>query len=216
MLWKKVMPRLSAGRVQSVATRLVVDRERERIAFRARLVLGPRRVLDAGRGGRTAAVPGPADPRRRAPGRAGPRLRQPRAADHQGPRQLIQPRPAAGRGAGGLAAHRRATRSTASTPSPTPAARTRRSGPRRCSRRPAASSASPPSGRCRWPRTCTRPASSPTCVPTRSTLSDTAITAARATGPAALRRELPAGQAAGLHLQGQERAGGARGDPAGR
>jgi DNA topoisomerase-1 len=35
VLWKKVMPRLSAGRVQSVATRLVVDRERDRIAFRA-------------------------------------------------------------------------------------------------------------------------------------------------------------------------------------
>ena len=35
VLWKKVMPRLSAGRVQSVATRLVVARERERIAFRA-------------------------------------------------------------------------------------------------------------------------------------------------------------------------------------
>ena len=34
VLWKKVMPRLSAGRVQSVATRLVVGRERERIAFR--------------------------------------------------------------------------------------------------------------------------------------------------------------------------------------
>jgi len=34
VLWKKVMPKLSAGRVQSVATRLVVDRERERIAFR--------------------------------------------------------------------------------------------------------------------------------------------------------------------------------------
>src|SRR5207247_8547870 len=33
-LWKKVMPRLSAGRVQSVATRLIVARERERIAFR--------------------------------------------------------------------------------------------------------------------------------------------------------------------------------------
>ena len=33
VLWKKVMPKLSAGRVQSVATRLVVDRERERIAF---------------------------------------------------------------------------------------------------------------------------------------------------------------------------------------
>jgi DNA topoisomerase-1 len=33
VLWKKVMPKLSAGRVQSVATRLIVDRERERIAF---------------------------------------------------------------------------------------------------------------------------------------------------------------------------------------
>ena len=33
VLWKKVMPRLSAGRVQSVATRLVVDRERERMRF---------------------------------------------------------------------------------------------------------------------------------------------------------------------------------------
>jgi DNA topoisomerase-1 len=35
VLWKKVMPRLSAGRVQSVATRLIVDRERERIAFKS-------------------------------------------------------------------------------------------------------------------------------------------------------------------------------------
>jgi len=34
VLWKKVMPQLSAGRVQSVAVRLVVDREKERIAFR--------------------------------------------------------------------------------------------------------------------------------------------------------------------------------------
>jgi len=35
VLWKKVMRGLSAGRVQSVATRLVVERERERMAFRA-------------------------------------------------------------------------------------------------------------------------------------------------------------------------------------
>jgi DNA topoisomerase-1 len=35
VLWRKVMKGLSAGRVQSVATRLVVERERERIEFRS-------------------------------------------------------------------------------------------------------------------------------------------------------------------------------------
>ncbi|HJX44035.1 MAG TPA: type I DNA topoisomerase, partial [Geodermatophilus sp.] len=35
VLWKKVLPKLSAGRVQSVATRIVVERERERMAFTA-------------------------------------------------------------------------------------------------------------------------------------------------------------------------------------
>ncbi len=35
VLWKKVMPRLSAGRVQSVATRMVVERERARMRFRS-------------------------------------------------------------------------------------------------------------------------------------------------------------------------------------
>ena len=33
VLWKKVMPQLSAGRVQSVAVRIVVERERERMRF---------------------------------------------------------------------------------------------------------------------------------------------------------------------------------------
>src|SRR6202789_454184 len=33
VLWRKVMPRLSAGRVQSVATRMVVERERARMRF---------------------------------------------------------------------------------------------------------------------------------------------------------------------------------------
>ena len=48
VLWKKVMPRLSAGRVQSVATRLVVDRERERMAFRTASYWDIDAVLDAG------------------------------------------------------------------------------------------------------------------------------------------------------------------------
>ncbi|SHJ17676.1 DNA topoisomerase-1 [Tessaracoccus bendigoensis DSM 12906] len=48
VLWKKVMPRLSAGRVQSVATRLVVDRERERIAFVPASYWDLDIVLDAG------------------------------------------------------------------------------------------------------------------------------------------------------------------------
>ena len=75
MLWKKVMPRLSAGRVQSVATRLVVDRERERMAFRAAEYWDLEATFDVGRAedprtfrARLVAVDG-------RPGRAGPRLR---------------------------------------------------------------------------------------------------------------------------------------------
>ncbi|MBA2560608.1 MAG: type I DNA topoisomerase, partial [Propionibacteriales bacterium] len=48
VLWKKVMSGLSAGRVQSVATRLVVDRERERIAFRAASYWDLEATFDAG------------------------------------------------------------------------------------------------------------------------------------------------------------------------
>ena len=72
VLWKKVMPRLSAGRVQSVATRIIVQRERERMRVRRRRVLGHRR--DAGRRGRrdAAHVRRPARHRRRRPRRHGP------------------------------------------------------------------------------------------------------------------------------------------------
>lgn len=48
VLWKKVMPHLSAGRVQSVATRLVVDRERERMAFRSAAYWDVIATVDAG------------------------------------------------------------------------------------------------------------------------------------------------------------------------
>ncbi|WP_432867817.1 type I DNA topoisomerase [Microbispora rosea] len=51
VLWKKVKPRLSAGRVQSVATRLVVERERERMAFTAAHYWDLQALFDTGRAG---------------------------------------------------------------------------------------------------------------------------------------------------------------------
>ncbi|MDQ4093300.1 MAG: type I DNA topoisomerase, partial [Actinomycetota bacterium] len=48
VLWKKVMPKLSAGRVQSVATRIIVRRERERMAFVSASYWDVAATLDAG------------------------------------------------------------------------------------------------------------------------------------------------------------------------
>ena len=48
VLWKKVMSGLSAGRVQSVATRLVVERERARMAFRSASYWDLEATFDAG------------------------------------------------------------------------------------------------------------------------------------------------------------------------
>ncbi|MFC5054566.1 type I DNA topoisomerase [Saccharothrix xinjiangensis] len=50
VLWKKVMPKLSAGRVQSVATRIVVERERERMRFVSAGYWDVSAVMDAGAG----------------------------------------------------------------------------------------------------------------------------------------------------------------------
>ncbi len=55
LLWRKMRPRLSAGRVQSVAVRLIVERERQRMAFVAATYLGPAGHL---RQGRRRDVPG--------------------------------------------------------------------------------------------------------------------------------------------------------------
>src|SRR4051794_22517266 len=52
VLWRKVRQGLSAGRVQSVATRLVVERERERIAFRVASYWDVVATLDAATGER--------------------------------------------------------------------------------------------------------------------------------------------------------------------
>ena len=68
VLWKKVMPGLSAGRVQSVATRLVVDRERERMRVPRRLLLGPGGHLRRRRGHDRRGCSAPAALRRRQPG----------------------------------------------------------------------------------------------------------------------------------------------------
>ena len=57
-LWKRIKPGLSAGRVQSVAVRLIVDREREIRAFEARphgeTVASAAGVVVGGGGGTTA------------------------------------------------------------------------------------------------------------------------------------------------------------------
>jgi len=57
VLWKKVMPRLSAGRVQSVATRIIVQRERERMAFRSAEYWDIAAKFDAGGAEADAANP---------------------------------------------------------------------------------------------------------------------------------------------------------------
>ena len=91
VLWTKVMSGLSAGRVQSVATRLVVDRERERMAFRVASYWDLEGTFDAGAEARPADVPGQAALDRRRPGRPRLRLRPGRRA--QGRRQGRPPRP---------------------------------------------------------------------------------------------------------------------------
>ena len=108
VLWKKVMPRLSAGRVQSVATRMVVERERARMRFRS-----------AGPGGASTAPspPGePAGPSEAArsftaalvavdgtPGRHRPRLRRRRASSPRPGRWWCSSEAEARRLAAGLA-----------------------------------------------------------------------------------------------------------------
>jgi DNA topoisomerase-1 len=57
VLWKKVAPKLSAGRVQSVATRIIVQRERERMAFRSAGYWDVLAELDASVSDATATPP---------------------------------------------------------------------------------------------------------------------------------------------------------------
>ena len=78
VLWKKVAPKLSAGRVQSVATRIIVQRERERMAFRSAAYWDIVAELDASVSDPTspaADLHRQADHRRRPAGGHRPRLR---------------------------------------------------------------------------------------------------------------------------------------------
>ena len=175
-------PGLSAGRVQSVATRLVVERERERMAFRSASYWDvDRHVRRRAAGGRrrTRSPPGCVSVDG-APGRHRPRLRRPRAADGVRTVAACHLDEAGGDAASSRRSARRRLRGAlASRRSRTPAARRRRSRPRPCSRRRAASCGSRRARRCGSRRGCTRTATSPTCVPTRRRCREQAIGAAR-------------------------------------
>jgi len=56
VLWRKVLPRLSAGRVQSVATRVLVERERARMRFRAAVYSDIEGLFAAASAGSTAGA----------------------------------------------------------------------------------------------------------------------------------------------------------------
>ena len=205
VLWRKVMKGLSAGRVQSVATRLVVERERERIEFRRRRVLGHRRHVRrpaSSTRGSTAV-----DGRKR---RAGPRLRPQRDADRRrrGPARR------------GDRARRSPTRSRA----PTFAVRSVERKP--YTRRPAApfmtsTLQQEASRKLRFSAQHTMRVAQRlyengyiTYMRTDSTsLSETAIAAARDQARELYGADVRPGRAAALQPEGQERPGGARGDP---
>ena len=117
--WRKISQGLSAGRVQSPAVRLVVERERERMAFRAAVLLGPHRRLPD-----RARLRGPA--RRPSTAPRSPRAAtstpsaQPKRADVARARRGRRPRPAP----------------SASTASRSPSAPSRRSRTRRSPKPP--------------------------------------------------------------------------------
>ena len=143
LLWRKVRSRPSAGRVQSVAVRLVVEREREIRAFKAREYWTIEALLADARPASTFAR------------RAGPdRRREARRSATSATAAAATPRRSAQTHAG-----RRVSRDKRRS-----AARRRRSPPPRCSRRRAASSASARSGRCRSRSGCTRASRRPTAT----------------------------------------------------
>ena len=213
VLWKKVMPRLSAGRVQSVATRIIVERERERMAFVAAGYWDIAATLDAGRGEATprtfSAAPGH---RRRRPRRHRPRLRPGRAAaratsrvlDEGSARRLAEAlhgRDLTVTSRRGEAVHAQALRAVHDLD----AAAGGRPQAALLGRADDAHRAAAVRERLHHLH----------AYRLDDAVGDGDQRRPRA-GPGALRRRYVARRAAAVHPQGEERAGGARGDPAGR
>ena len=147
LLWRKIRPRLSAGRVQSVAVRLIVERERQRRAFVSATYWDLLGTIRHGGGDEFEADAGlgrwPVDPV------------QPRFRRRNGKAQGRQPgccwakaRPASWPRSFARAECRVADfEDTPYTTRPP-----RHSRPAHCNRRPTANTASPPGTRCRLPR----------------------------------------------------------------
>ena len=168
LLWKKIWRGLSAGRVQTVALRIICERESEIEAF----VPVEYWTLDATL--EPASTPAKNPLRRRSPSRRGSPPSTARSSSSTARTRACRTRPPPP-----ACARTSPTRSGRSPPSRAPSgARTRRprSSPRSSSRPRRGASASPCAARCRSPSGSTRAArsraaapsvSSPTCAPTR-------------------------------------------------
>ena len=154
VLWRKVLPRLSAGRVQSVATRIIVERERERMAFRAATYWDLEGLFEADSAGDQPATFNASllVPRRRQAG-DGQGFHRARCTEARG-----RGRPRRGRGPGPRRgpAGRRDSRSPRWRRNRSSVPPMRRSSPRRCSRKPGGSCGSRRNGRCRSRSVSTR------------------------------------------------------------
>ena len=204
------MPKLSAGRVQSVATRLVVERERERIAFVPASYWDLAAAFDTGKSEQPSAFAAAlvaVGGRRVAQGRDFSAQGQIRSAE------ILRLDEAAAQGLAERLRERRSRSSVERKPyKRSPYAPFRTTTLQQEAGRKLRLRRSADAGRAGAVRD-----GFITYMRTDSvTLSETAINAARSQVATAVRRRLHAGRAARLQEQGQERPGGARGDPPGR
>ena len=214
MLWRKVRQGLSAGRVQSVATRLVVERERERMAFRRRVATGTSSPMFAPEGDRELELHRAAGRRRRAAG-SRPVATSPTRPSSSAPTSCTSTRRSAEAIASGIDA-RRVRRALGPGEALHPPAG------RAVHHLDAAAGGQPQAALLqqardeRRPSGCTRTATSPTCAPTPRRCREAALSAARSQARELYGDDYVPQAPRALRAQGQERPGGPRGDPPGR